>query len=162
MGDGCDCCCNILWFIFGGFEIGLLWLISGCILCITICGIPLGLECFKIGCFAMCPFGKDIQPSTDTYSCCFCFCNVIWILLCGLVICILEGITGVLFCITICGIPFGLQHFKLAKIALMPFGAVIVDTDTPGINRPLVAARPPPVVVVQQNYSPYTPPPTYY
>ena len=155
-------CCNVLWVIFGGFFDCLAWCFFGAILCITIIGIPAGTQCFKIGCFAMCPFGKDIQPSTDTYSCCFCFCNVIWILLCGLVICILEGITGVLFCITICGIPFGLQHFKLAKIALMPFGAVIVDTDTPGITRPFVAARPPPVVVVQQNYSPYTPPPTYY
>ena len=48
MGDGCDCCCNIIWFIFGGFEIGLIWCIAGCILCITICGIPMGLECFKI------------------------------------------------------------------------------------------------------------------
>ena len=110
----------------------------------------------------MCPFGKDITPSQDTYSCWNCFCNVIWIIFCGLIICILEGICGVLYCITICGIPFGLQHFKLAKIALMPFGAVIVDKDAPGIGRPLAGSTPPPVIVVQQNYAPYTPPATYY
>ena len=159
MGEGCDCCCNIIWFIFGGFEIGLMWLISGCILCITICGIPMGLQCFKIGCFAMCPFGKDIAPSQDASDCCNCCCNIIWILLCGLYICILEGITGVLFCITICGIPFGLQHFKLARIALTPFGSVITDKNATPVAQPIVMTTPPPVVVVQPGYTP--PPPTY-
>ena len=95
MGDGCDCCCNILWFIFGGFEIGLIWCIAGCFLCISIIGIPMGMECFKIGCFAMCPFGKDITPSQDQGSCWNCVCNCIWIILCGLIICIMEGICGI-------------------------------------------------------------------
>ena len=154
MGDGCDCCCNILWFIFGGFETGLIWCIAGCFLCISIIGIPMGMECFKIGCFAMCPFGKDITPSQDTYSCCFCFCNVIWIIFCGLIICILEGICGVLYCITICGIPFGLQHFKLAKIALMPFGAVIVDKNASPMGQKMATTTPATIVVVQPGNTP--------
>ena len=154
MGAGCDCCCNIIWFIFGGFEIGLIWCIAGCFLCITICGIPMGLECFKIGCFAMCPFGKDITPSQDQGSCWNCVCNCIWIILCGLIICIMEGICGVLYCITICGIPFGLQHFKLARIALTPFGAVIVDKDAAPMAQPMVMTTSPPIVVVQPGYTP--------
>ena len=73
-------CCNILWFIFGGFEICLMWCISGVILCCTICGIPAGIQCFKIGCFALCPFGKEIQPKPEGRSCCECFLNCLWII----------------------------------------------------------------------------------
>ena len=84
MGDACDCCCNVIWFIFGGFEMCIIWCITGVILCCTICGIPIGLQCFKIGCFALCPFGKDITYKDDPLSCCNCFLNIIWILTGGL------------------------------------------------------------------------------
>ena len=138
MGEGWDCCCNILWFIFGGFEAGLMWLIAGGILCITICGFPFGVQFFKIGIFTMCPFGKDISPSQDSLSCCTILCNVIWIIFGGLWLCIIEGICGCLYCITICGIPYGLQHFKLARIALTPFGSVIVDKNaTSPMSQPI-------------------------
>ena len=153
MSSGCDLCCNILWFIFGGFEIFLIWCLAGIILCITIIGIPAGLQCFKIGTFALCPFGKEVVPKAGGSSCCECFGNIIWILLCGLYICIMEGITGVLFCITICGIPFGLQHFKLAKLALAPFGTTIqIKGDSPTFVSP--PPTQPPIVVVQTGYSP--------
>ena len=165
MGDACDCCCNVIWFIFGGFQMCIIWCITGAILCCTICGIPIGLQCFKIGCFALCPFGKDIVHKDDSLSCCYCFLNVIWILTGGLFLCIMEGFIGVIYCITICGIPFGLQHFKLARLALMPFGADVVEKDALA-NAGGVIVQPPPVVVVQQGYTPpvqpYTPPPAYY
>ena len=89
----------------------------------------------------------------DSLSCCYCFLNVIWILTGGLFLCIMEGFIGVIYCITICGIPFGLQHFKLARLALMPFGAVVVEKDALA-NAGGVIVQPPPVVVVQQGYTP--------
>ena len=154
-------CCNILWFIFGGFEICLMWCISGVILCCTICGIPAGIQCFKIGCFALCPFGKEIQPKPEGRSCCECFLNCLWIIFWGLWLCIMEGIFGIMCCITICGIPFGIQHFKLAKICLMPFGSVIVDMDETQVV-PGAPVQQPPIVVVEQTYTPPPPPPPAY
>ena len=113
---------NILWVILGGFLVALAWLIAGIILCITIIGIPAGVQCFKIAGFVFLPFGKQINYGGHTGSL---ILNVLWILLFGWELAIGSLIPGIIFCITIIGIPFGKQYFKLAKLGLMPFGTTI-------------------------------------
>ena len=114
---------NILWFIFGGLFSGILWLLAGLIWCITIIGIPIGLQCFKFASLVMWPFGKEIVYGSGMFSL---LVNVIWIVFFGLEMAVANLILGCLWCITIIGIPFGKQFFKLAQLSLMPFGAQIV------------------------------------
>ena len=116
------CIGNILWFIFGGCTLGLGWLIAGVLWCISIVGIPIGIQCFKFASLAFFPFGKDIVYGGGTISF---LTNMIWIIVSGLPLAIEAAVIGLIFCITIVGIPFGLQCFKIAKLALMPFGARI-------------------------------------
>lgn len=114
---------NLLWFIFGGCISGLGWMLAGCLWCISIIGIPYGIQCFKFASVSFFPFGKEIVYGGGTVSF---LVNVIWILISGIPLA-LEHITiGCLLCITIVGIPFAMQQFKLAKLALMPFGTSIM------------------------------------
>lgn len=111
---------NIIWFLLGGFFLGIGWIVAGILWCITIIGIPLGLQCFKIAGLAFCPFGKKIvSTGSNPMSL---ILNIIWICVPGIELAIAHLVIGLLFCITIVGIPFGKQHFKLAHIALTPFG----------------------------------------
>ena len=114
---------NILWFVFGGFLSGLAWILSGCIWCISIIGIPVGLQCFKFAGMAFWPFGKDVVYGGGAFSF---LVNIIWIFFFGLEMALGNLLIGCLWCITIVGIPFGLQFFKIAKLSLMPFGAEVV------------------------------------
>ena len=114
---------NILWFIFGGFIGGLVWILVGLLWCITIIGIPVGKQCFKFASLSFWPFGKDIVYSDNMFSI---IINVIWILLFGWEMALGYLVIGCIWCVTIIGIPFGLQFFKLAKLAIMPLGADIV------------------------------------
>lgn len=114
---------NLLWFLFGGLIGGLGWTLAGCLWCITIVGIPVGLQCFKFAGLAFFPFGKEIVYGGGTFSV---LVNIIWLLLSGLELAIGYVVLGCLWCITIVGIPFGKQCFKLAKLALMPFGASVL------------------------------------
>lgn len=114
---------NLLWFLFGGLIGGLGWTLAGCLWCITIVGIPVGLQCFKFAGLAFFPFGKESVYGGGTFSV---LVNIIWLLLSGLELAIGYVVLGCLWCITILGIPFGKQCFKLAKLALMPFGASVV------------------------------------
>ena len=114
---------NLLWFLFGGLIGGLGWTLAGCLWCITIVGIPVGLQCFKFAGLAFFPFVKEIVYGGGTFSV---LVNIIWLLLSGLELAIGYVVLGCLWCITIVGIPFGKQCFKLAKLALMPFGASVV------------------------------------
>lgn len=113
---------NIIWFVLGGFISWLTWLVVGVLWSITIVGIPIGVQCFKFAKMAAAPFGKDIRFSDSGTSL---LINVVWMILGGLVMAAEEIVLGIAFCLTIVGIPFGLQHFKHAKLALMPFGAEI-------------------------------------
>lgn len=113
---------NILWFLFGGFLLGLSWFFAGILWCVTIIGIPWGLQCFKFAKLTFWPFGKDIQYGGGAMSL---LANIIWLLISGLPLAIEAFVFGCLWCITIIGIPWGKQHFKLAKLALMPFGATV-------------------------------------
>lgn len=117
------CLGNIIWFICGGLISGISWLLAGCLWCITIIGIPIGLQCFKFAALSFFPFGKEINYGGGPGSF---LLNIVWLLVTGLPLALESMILGLLLCITVIGIPFGLQHFKIAKLALMPFGATIV------------------------------------
>lgn len=114
------CLGNILWVLLGGWITSLSWALAGLLWCITIIGIPVGTQCFKMAGLSLFPFGKEVEYGGGTVSL---LINIIWLLISGIPLAIEHATCGVLLCITIIGIPFGLQHFKLAKLALMPFGA---------------------------------------
>lgn len=113
---------NILWFVFGGLILSVLWGVLGIICCCTIVAIPAGIQCFKFASFVFWPFGRDVVFSSSVRSF---LLNVIWILTFGWELTVISCVFGLIWCITIIGIPFGLQFFKFAKIALLPFGAHI-------------------------------------
>jgi uncharacterized membrane protein YccF (DUF307 family) len=113
---------NIIWFIFGGFISGFSWLIAGILWCLSIIGIPIGLQCFKFAGLSFCPFGKDISYGGGVIDG---VANIIWVLVFGLPMAIENLVFGCAWCLTIVGIPFGIQFFKIAKLALWPFGATI-------------------------------------
>ena len=116
---------NILWLIAGGLVISLYYALMGAIFCITIIGIPFGLQLFKMAGLALWPFGHDVQSDTNDGGCLAIMMNVIWILCGGLEIAFLHIFFGALCCVTIVAIPFGLQHFKMAILAVVPFGKKI-------------------------------------
>lgn len=118
---------NIIWLVFGGIVIALEYFISSIILMVTIIGIPFGLQTLKLAGLALWPFGKSIKTEEKSSGCLYTFINVLWILTGGIWIAISHLIMGVIFFITIIGIPFGKQHFKLAELALTPFGKVVVN-----------------------------------
>lgn len=116
------CLGNFLWFICGGFLSGCSWLLVGGLWCITIIGIPVGVQCFKLAGLSFFPFGKEVRYGGGAGSF---LLNIIWLLVSGIPLAIEHLTAGCALCITVIGIPFGLQHFKLAKLALMPFGAEV-------------------------------------
>ena len=113
---------NLIWFIFGGLILGLGWCVAGIIWCITIVGIPLGIQCFKFARLAIFPFGKEVIYGGGAGSL---ILNILWLIFSGVELAVGSAILGCIFCVTIIGIPFGLQCFKIAKLALMPFGSTI-------------------------------------
>ena len=116
---------NIAWFLLGGFIVGLLYYIVGVGLCLTIIGIPFGVQLFKFGTYSMWPFGHEIVDKPDEPSCLSTVMNVIWILTGWWEISVIHLVCGFLCCITIIGIPFGIQHFKMIIPAILPFGKEI-------------------------------------
>jgi uncharacterized membrane protein YccF (DUF307 family) len=110
---------NILWFIIVGLVSFLTWFFVGVLWCITIIGIPFGIQCFKIGSFSLFPFGKKVRTNFDSHP----VANVIWLIFFGWEIAVGYVIIGAILYITIIGIPFGKQCFKLASLALFPFGS---------------------------------------
>ena len=117
---------NILWLLFGGFVIALEYVISSFFLIITIVGIPFGIQTLKLTSLALWPFGKEIRVNENASGCLSTIMNLIWILIGGIWISLSHVIFGILFAITIIGIPFAKQHFKLAGLALTPFGREVV------------------------------------
>ncbi len=117
---------NIIWLIFGGFAAALGYLFGGIILCCTVVGIPWGLQCFKIAGLVLWPFGRQVVSDTGNTGCLSLLANMIWILCGGLYTAVVHIFFGLLLFITIIGIPFARQHFKLVEISLMPFGKKIV------------------------------------
>ena len=113
---------NIIWLVFGGIFIAIEYFISSILLCLTIIGIPFGLQTLKLGILALLPFGSQIVSKTEAHGCLSVIMNILWFFVGGVWIFLSHIGFGILFCITILGIPFGLQHFKLAGLALTPFG----------------------------------------
>lgn len=116
------CLGNILWIIFGGSEGALAWFLYGCLWSITIVGLPIGRQCFKFAGLTLFPFGKEVDYGGGNLSL---IANIIWMIVTGIPMAAAHLVTGCLLCITVIGVPFGLQHFKLAKLALMPFGTKV-------------------------------------
>ena len=116
---------NILWIVFGGLLSALNWFLVGCLWCVTIVGIPVGLQCFKMASITLNPFGKEIirDPGSGAF-----LLNVLWFVLTGWELALVNFLLGLLLSITIIGIPFGKQYFKIAKLALCPFGAAVKRT----------------------------------
>ena len=112
---------NLLWFILTGLVSALSWLLLGLGWCITIIGIPFGKQCFKLAGLSLFPFGKTVKSDFGKHP----IANIIWLVFGGLELAIGFVFAGVLWCITIVGIPFGKQCFKLAALAAVPFGASV-------------------------------------
>lgn len=118
---------NIIWLICGGLVTCIEYIVASVGLMITIIGIPFGLQTLKMAMLALWPFGKEVVSDTSASSGCLSLImNIIWIFIGGIWICLSHLAFGILLCITVIGIPFGLQHFKLAGLALTPFGKTIV------------------------------------
>ena len=116
---------NIIWVIFGGLIMAIEYFVASLILIVTIIGIPFGIQTLKLGLVALWPFGTEVRESETNSGCLSTFMNVLWIITGGIWIALSHLVFGILFSITIIGIPFGRQHFKLAGLALTPFGKVI-------------------------------------
>ncbi len=116
---------NLIWLIFGGLCTALGYFFGGLILCITIVGIPWGLQCFKLAGLVLWPFGKEVVSSSTNTGCLSILFNIIWLLCGGLYTALVHLAFGLLLTLTIIGIPFARQHFKLIEISMMPFGKSI-------------------------------------
>ena len=118
---------NLIWIIFGGLMAALGYFLGGIVLCTTVIGIPWGLQCFKLAALVLWPFGKKVISDSDNMGCLNILFNLVWILCGGLYTAIVHIVMGAILCISIIGIPWGKQHFKLIEISLMPFGKRIID-----------------------------------
>ena len=113
---------NVLWFVFGGFIITILYLIGGIILCLTIIGIPFGIQCFKLSILGLAPFGQEIHETDPPGGSISIIMNIIWIILPGLELALIHLFLASIFGITIIGLPFATQHLKMTRLAILPFG----------------------------------------
>lgn len=112
---------NILWIFLGGLLVSAMYFLGGILLCITIIGIPFGIQLWKLAALALCPFGNEVTFSSDPGCLSLAF-NILWIMFGWWEIALVHLVFGVLCAVTIIGIPFAKQHFKLMKMSLMPFG----------------------------------------
>jgi uncharacterized membrane protein YccF (DUF307 family) len=119
---------NIIWLLFGGLLAALGYLFGGFVLCVTVVGIPWGLQCFKLAGLVLWPFGKRVESDSRNIGCLSTICNLIWIIFGGIYTTLVHIVMGILLSITVIGIPWGRQHFKLIEISLMPFGKKIVTS----------------------------------
>jgi len=110
---------NIIWLLLIGLWTAIGYFFAGLIFCITIIGIPFGKQCFKLATLVLTPFGKTVRTNFGKHP----IANIIWLILFGWEMCLGYLLAGLIFCITIIGIPFGKQCFKLATLSLTPFGA---------------------------------------
>lgn len=116
---------NIIWLLFGGLMIAIEYFISSIVLMLTIIGIPFGLQTLKLGILALWPFGSQVGYQPSASGCLNTLMNVIWLIFGGFIIALSHIFWGIVLAITIIGIPFARQHFKLAGVALTPFGRSI-------------------------------------
>jgi uncharacterized membrane protein YccF (DUF307 family) len=117
---------NLVWLIFGGLAAALGYIVGGFILCLTIIGIPFGLQCFKIAGLVLWPFGRQVVSTGNGMGCLSIIFNIIWLLCGGLYTALVHLFFAFLLAITIIGIPFARQHLKLMELSLMPFGKQVI------------------------------------
>lgn len=117
---------NLIWLIFGGLATALGYFVGAVLMMLTIIGIPFGIQILKLGILALWPFGNDIRETQSAGGCLYTLMNIIWIFIGGIWIALTHLGFGLLLAITIIGIPWARQHFKLAGLALTPFGKEIV------------------------------------
>ena len=110
---------NVIWFLLTGLWMAIMYFFMGLFWCITIIGIPFGTQCFKLAGLVIWPMGRTVELHFGKHP----IANVLWFLLFGWELAIGFLISGLVYCVTIIGIPFGLQCFKFAKLSLVPFGA---------------------------------------
>lgn len=118
---------NVLWLVLAGIWLALGYAVAGLLLCVTIIGIPFGIQAFKLAGFSLWPFGRSVVPDDGAGGCLEVAANVVWLVVFGWELFIAHLVAGALLCLTVVGIPFGLQAFKLSVLALWPFGRQVVD-----------------------------------
>ena len=118
---------NIIWLILGGFIVVLAYFLGGILLCITIIGIPFGIQCFKLAGLALAPFGREIREKEPPSGALAVIMNVIWIILPGLELAIFHLFMALVLALTIIGLPLAAQHLKMTRLALIPFGFEVRD-----------------------------------
>lgn len=120
---------NLIWIILGGFFVFLGYLCGGIALCLTLIGIPWGFQCFKMAIFSLFPFGSETRavPSHETNGVLNLFANIIWLIFGGIFVVFSHLFWGIVLCISIIGIPFGIQHFKMMRLGFTPFGREIFE-----------------------------------
>ena len=124
---------NIIWVLLAGWELFILYVLAGFIMCVTIVGIPFGVQAFKLAAFVLWPFGRVAVPvdRNDAAPSAFsAIANVIWLVLVGWWLALAHAVFGLILCVTIIGIPLGIQSLKMAGLALWPFGREIVDASS--------------------------------
>jgi uncharacterized membrane protein YccF (DUF307 family) len=121
---------NLLWFLLAGIWLAAGYALAGLLLCLTIIGIPFGVQVFKLAGFALWPFGRTVVAGGGPAAGLELLFNVLWLVLFGWAFCVGHLVAGLLLCLTIIGIPFGLQSFKLGGLALWPFGRNIVGSES--------------------------------
>ena len=116
---------NLIWLILGGFLIAMIYWIVGHLMCITIIGIPFGMQLFKLGSYALWPFGHELVDAPNEPGCVSIVMNLLWILLGWWEIALIHLVCGLVCCLTFVGIPWGIQHFRMAIASIFPFGKEI-------------------------------------
>jgi len=122
---------NVIWLLLAGWAMCLSYLVAGALLCLTIIGIPFGVAAFRLAFFVIWPFGRVAVHDPDRVPGVSAIANVLWFVLAGWWLALGHLVTGVLLCLTIIGIPFGIQSFNLAGLALAPLARAIVPADDP-------------------------------
>ena len=117
---------NLIWLVLGGLITAIMYWIVGLVMCITVVGIPFGVQLFKIGLLSLWPFGHELVPTNNDGGCMQLIFNILWIVLGWWEIALTHLTFGLVLCSTIVGIPWGVQHFKLALASLLPFGKEVV------------------------------------
>ncbi len=116
---------NLIWLLFGGLIVGLGWILGGLVMCLTIIGIPFGLQAIKIGVATLAPFGRDIVELPGSGGTMQLVFNIIWILVVGWELALAHLASAALLAISIIGLPFAVQHLKLIPLTFMPFGRTL-------------------------------------
>ena len=120
---------NLVFFVFGGFLIFLGYVLGGILLCLTIIGIPFGLMCFRLAGSVFAPFGREVRETEPPGGALSLIMNILWIILPGLELAIMHLLLAAFFALTIIGFPIAVQHMKLVKVALLPFGHVMREVE---------------------------------